>query len=199
MLAADGYVVLAIDMYGGRKLARDMDEAMAMLGALRSDPAKLRARVRAGLEALRAAPDVDQERVAAIGFCFGGLTVLELARDGADIAGVVSFHGLLETARPARAGEVKGRVLVCHGINDPLVPPAQLVAFMDEFEKAGVDWQVSAFAGAAHGFMNRDNQRGSSPGIEYHERTEKRAWSAMQQFLQETLGAPAFRAAPYMR
>src|SRR6185369_11540774 len=103
-LAELGYVALACDMYGGRQVAPSMQEARPMLAALRADPARLRARARAGLEALRARPEVDGARVGAIGFCFGGMTVLELARDGADLLGVVSFHGILKTALPAQAG-----------------------------------------------------------------------------------------------
>jgi len=185
-LAEEGYVALAGDMYGERRQAKSRDESMALIGALASDPAKLRARVGAGVEALRGAPGVDPKRIAAIGFCFGGMTVLELARSGADVAGVVSFHGILRTALPAQAGQVKARILACHGHNDPLALPEQLVAFMREVETAGVDWQVLTFGGAAHGFMNRDATSFGVPGIAYNERAEKRAWAAMHRFLAET-------------
>jgi dienelactone hydrolase len=186
LLAEEGYVALGGDMYGERRQTQSRDEAMALIAELRADPAKLRARVRAGVEALRRAPGVDASRIGAIGFCFGGMTVLELARSGADVAGVVSFHGLLQTAAPARAGEVKARVLACHGHNDPLVPPDHLVAFMRELETAGVDWQVLALGGAAHGFMNRDARNTGVPGIVYDERAERRGWAAMRHFFAET-------------
>jgi dienelactone hydrolase len=187
LLAEEGYVALAGDMYGERRQTKSREEAMALIGELRADLGKLRARVNAGVEALRRAPGVDARRIAAIGFCFGGLTVLELARSGADVAGVVSFHGLLATSQPARPGEVKARVLACHGHNDPLVPPEQLVAFMRELEAAGADWQVLALGGAAHGFMNRD-AKNTVPGIVYDERAERRGWAALQRFFGEIFG-----------
>ncbi len=188
VLADEGYVALAGDMYGERRRMKNREEAMALIGELRADPATLRARVGAGVEALRRAPCVDQSRIGAIGFCFGGQAVLELARSGADVAGVVSFHGHLQTAQPARAGDIKARVLACHGHDDPLVPPDHLVAFMRELETAGADWQVLVLGGAAHGFMNSDRKNSGVPGVLYDERAERRAWAAMQRFFAEAFG-----------
>ena len=128
-LASMGYVAFALDMYGKGVYAQTNQEAAALAGKYKGDRALLRARARAGLEVLRAHALVDPDRVAAIGFCFGGTTVLELARDGAPLRGVVSFHGGLETPMPARKGQVEAKVLVLHGGDDPLVPPSEVEAF----------------------------------------------------------------------
>jgi dienelactone hydrolase len=189
-LAEMGYVALACDMYGGRKVAANMDESRALLGALRADPPRLRARARAGLEALRAVAQVDVTRLGAIGFCFGGLTVLELARDGAALSGVVSFHGILRTAQPALAGQVKAKVLACHGFRDPFVPPADLTTFMEEMEQAGVDWQVLTHGAAGHGFTNPAADRLGVAGVAYNENAERRSWAAMRDFFDGLFATP---------
>jgi dienelactone hydrolase len=196
-LAELGYVALACDMYGEGRVAKDRAEMLQLMGGLRADPPKLRGRARAALEALRAQPLVDRaggaggaggDKIAAIGFCFGGLTVLELARDGADVAGVVSFHGSLRTDRPAERGRVRGKVLVCHGVRDPVVPPAELTAFIDEQEQAGVDCQVLTHGGAGHGFMNRNAGDFGVAGVAYDEKAERRSWAAMRSFFAEIFG-----------
>lgn len=186
MLAKEGYVALAADMYGDRRLASDLPAAMELIGELRTDPAKLRQRALLALAALKAQPDVDTSRLAAIGFCFGGTTVLELARGGADLKGVVSFHGGLQTAAPAEPGAVTPKVLVCTGADDPMIPPDQVTAFEDEMRKAGADWQVIAYGNTVHSFTNPDaGKTVILDGIAYNAQTDKRSWAAMRSFFDE--------------
>jgi dienelactone hydrolase len=186
MLAKLGYVALAADMYGDRRMAADLPAAMELIGELRTDPAKLRARAGAAIAALRAQPNVDGSKLAAIGFCFGGTTVLELARGGADLKGVVSFHGGLQTLAPAEPGAVTPKVLVCTGADDPMIPPAQVVDFENEMRTAGADWQVISYGGTVHSFTNPDaGKTVKLDGIAYNERTDKRSWAAMRAFFDE--------------
>jgi dienelactone hydrolase len=137
-LAGQGYVALAADMFGDRKQATGLQQAMTLIGALRAEPATLRARARAALATLVALPEVDANRCAAIGFCFGGTVVLELARDGAELKAVVSFHGVLSTSLPATEGAVRASVLVLTGADDPLAPRDQVAAFENEMRAAKV-------------------------------------------------------------
>lgn len=186
MLAKEGYVALAADMYGDRRLASDLPQAMELIGELTTDPGKLRRRSKSALAALKAQPNVDPTRLAAIGFCFGGTTVLELARCGADVKGVVSFHGGLQTAAPAEPGAVTPKVLVCTGADDPMIPPDQVVAFEDEMRKAGADWQVIAYGNTVHSFTNPDaGKTVKLDGVAYNAQTDKRSWAAMQSFFDE--------------
>jgi dienelactone hydrolase len=186
MLAEIGYVALAADMYGDRRQATDLPAAMELIGDLRTNPAKLRARAGAAVSALRAHPNVDPARMAAIGFCFGGTTVLELARGGADLKGVVSFHGGLQTAAPAELGAVKPKVLVCTGADDPMIPPDQVVAFEAEMRAADADWQVINYGGTVHSFTNPDaGKTVALDGVAYNERTDRRSWKAMRAFFDE--------------
>ena len=145
----------------------------------------LRARVNAALRTLRKEPHVDPERVAAIGYCFGGTTVLELARSGAEIAGVVSFHGGLDTPNPADAKSIRCKLLVLHGADDPNVPPSQVAAFESEMTTAGVDWQLIKYSGAVHAFTNPEAGHDNSKGAAYNERAAKRSWEAMKVFFAE--------------
>ncbi len=186
MLAREGYVALAADMYGGRRIASDLPQAMELIGELRTDPAKLRQRASSALAALKTQPNVDTSRLAAIGFCFGGTAVLELARGGADVKGVVSFHGGLQTAAPAEPGAVTPKVLVCTGADDPMIPPAQVTEFEDEMRKAGADWQVIAYGGTVHSFTNPDaGKTVKLDGIAYNAQTDRRSWAAMRAFFDE--------------
>ena len=185
MLAKMGYVALAADLYGDRKQVTTMEEVMALVGDLRANPQKLRSRARAAVAALAALPEVDATRLGGIGFCFGGTTVLELARDGAGLAGVVSFHGGLETQAPAEAGKVKTSVLVCTGADDPMIPPTQVNAFEDEMRKAGADWQVISYGGTVHSFTNPKADGSIAPGILYNEVADKRSWASMTAFFAE--------------
>ena len=188
-VAALGYVALAADMFGERRQARNLQEAGALIGELRNEPPKLRVRAGAALATLAALPQVDAGRLGAIGFCFGGSAVLELARDGADLKAVVSFHGVLTTKAPAEAGKVKARVLVCTGADDPLVPAEQVIAFEEEMRAAGVaDWQVISYGNTLHGFANPAADGSILPSALYNERSDRRSWLAMRSLFEEAFG-----------
>jgi dienelactone hydrolase len=183
-----GYVVLAADMFGDRRQARDLEDMRGLVGDLRNEPAKLRARARAALATLAALPQVDAGRLAAIGFCFGGSVVLELARDGADLKAVVSFHGVLATKAPALAGKVKAGVLVLTGANDPLAPPDHVTALENEMRAAGArDWQVVTYGNTQHAFTNPGADGSFLSGTLYNEQSDRRSWVAMTGFLEELL------------
>jgi len=186
-LARLGYVAFVLDMYGKGVRPKDRGEAAKQAGLYRGDRPLMRARARAGLERLRAVPGVDASRIAAIGYCFGGGTVLELARSGADVRGVVSFHGNLDTPDPSVAKSIRSKVLVLHGAADPYVPPAQVEAFRREMEDGGVDWQLIMYGGAVHSFTHRDAGDDPSKGVAYQPRAAKRSWAAMRGFFSEVL------------
>ncbi|MGV8039341.1 MAG: dienelactone hydrolase family protein [Thermoanaerobaculaceae bacterium] len=185
MLAKLGYVALAVDVYGKGVRPTSTQEAGALAGKYKGDRALLRARLVAGLEELQRHPLVDTSRIAAIGYCFGGTAALELARSGASVAGVVSFHGALDTPTPADAKRIKGKVLVLHGADDPWVPSEQVLAFEREMRDAGVDWQLVAYGGAVHAFTQKEAGNDSSKGAAYNERADRRSWEAMRAFLAE--------------
>lgn len=186
-LARLGYVAFASDIYGKGVLAKDAKEAAALAGIYLGDRKLLRGRASAGLDVLRNRPEVDPKRLAAIGYCFGGTTVLELARSGADLASVVSFHGLLNTQTPGDARNIKGKVLVLHGGDDPYVPMKQVEAFQEEMRNGGVDWQFVTYGGAVHRFTNPEAGNDNSKGAAYNERADRRSWEAMKDFFAETL------------
>ena len=188
-LAALGYVALAGDPYGNGAEYTDLQEAIKYAGALREDPAKFRKRARVALDKLASLPQVDSSRLAAIGYCMGGTFSLELARDGAPLRGIVSFHGGLETQRPAASGQVKARVLVCTGADDPFVPVAQVNALAEEMTKAGVDWQIISYGGTVHSFTNPDADRAGMQGLAYNKLSDERSWKAMVSFFEEIFGA----------
>jgi dienelactone hydrolase len=181
--AALGFVVLACDMFGDG-FAGDRERVMACIMGLRDDPQRLSQRGNAGLMALAGRPEVDG-RLGAIGFCFGGMAVLGLARVGADLTGVVSIHGSLATPRPAEPGSVKAKVLVCHGALDPHVPIAHVTAFIEEMTRAGADWQLVVYGGAMHGFTHKDAVTGGTTGVAYHALSDERSFDATRRFLAE--------------
>jgi dienelactone hydrolase len=188
MLAELGYVALAADIFGDRHIPADPPEAFAIIGAFLADRPRLRARAGAAVSALKAHP-LCNGQVAAIGYCFGGSTVLELARAGnPDVLGVVSFHGGLETPTPAEANRVSARILVCHGAEDPLIPHPHLTAFLSEMAAANADCQTIAYTGAMHSFTNPEARGELMPGIIHHPRTDARSWKAMQTHLDEVFG-----------
>ncbi len=190
MIAELGYVALAADMYGGGRTAQKPDDSMNLMGALREDNDKLRRHVRAGFDALASRANVDPKRVGAMGYCFGGLAVLELARMGAPVAGIVSFHGILATKAPLEdAKNITGKILVCTGAEDPLVPPEQVTGFSAEMTKANVDWQVITYGGAKHAFTNPD-AGGRMPALAYNAAADARSWEAMRSFWFELFGKP---------
>jgi dienelactone hydrolase len=184
-LAGLGYVALAADMYGGGAVTQNRDEAGKLAGALLRNPDLLRARARAALQALAADPRVDPKRLAAIGFCFGGTTVLELAFSGADLAGVASFHGGLPKARPEDLKRIKAAVLVLHGADDPHVSAADITAFEQAMRQAGADWQFVLFGGAVHSFTNPAAGNDPAAGVAYNPRAARRSWRYLQDFFQE--------------
>jgi dienelactone hydrolase len=184
-LAELGYIAFAIDMYGKGVRPKNRQEAAAQANIYRSDRQLMRSRARAGLEVLWRHPLTDTKRIAAIGYCFGGGTVLELARSGADLAGAVSFHGNLDTPNPEDAKNIRGKVLVLHGADDPAVPKEQVLAFQDEMRKAGVDWQMIIYGGAVHNFTNPEAGADKSKGSAYDEKADRRSWEAMRLFFAE--------------
>lgn len=184
-LAKLGYIAFALDMYGKGVIAKDAKEAGKLAGIYRGDRKLMRERANAGLEVLRRHELTDTGRMAAIGYCFGGTTVLELARSGAPLAGFVSFHGGLDTPNPKDAANIKGKVLVLHGGDDPFVTVDHVTAFEDEMRKAGVDWQVYIYGGAVHSFTNPDSGNDKSKGLAYNEKADRRSWEAMKMFFAE--------------
>jgi dienelactone hydrolase len=185
MLAQLGYNVFAVDIYGKGVRPTNPKDAGAEASKYKNDRALLRARVRAGLEVLARHELTDSKRVAAIGYCFGGTTVLELARSGADLAGVVSFHGGLGSPAPGDARNIKAKVLALHGADDPFVPPTEVAAFEQEMRLAGADWQLVAYGGAVHAFTDWNVGGDNSKGAAYNERADRRSWEAMRQFFAE--------------
>jgi dienelactone hydrolase len=184
-LAEMGYVAFAPDMYGKGIRPQTPEEAAAQAGIYRSDRALMRQRVAAGLDVLLNNSLCDRDRVAAIGYCFGGGTVLELARSGAPIAGVVSFHGNLDTPDPSLAKNIRCKVLVCHGAADPHVPFDQVEAFFKEMNGAKVDFQFIAYGGAVHSFTNPNSGDDPSRGVAYDATADRRSWSHMKLFFDE--------------
>ena len=184
-LARMGYVAFALDMYGKGIRPQNAQEAAAQAKIYRDDRNLMRARANAGLKVLINQKPVDPSKIAAIGYCFGGGAVLELARSGADIAGVVSFHGNLDTPNPEDAKKIKAKVLICHGGADPHVPRQQVEAFEDEMQNAGVDWQMNVYGGAVHSFTNPASGNDLSTGVAYNEKADKRSWQAMKDFFAE--------------
>ena len=184
-LAALGFVVLVADLYGDGMTARDISHARELMGQLRSDLSRWRARAEAARLALVQQGNVDAARIAAIGYCFGGTTALELARTGAALGAVVSFHGGLASTRPEDARNIKAKVLVCHGVADTLVPMTQLTAFEEQMSRTGVDWQTHVYAGAKHGFTNPDADNASVPELGYDAAADRRSWAAMLGLFEE--------------
>lgn len=184
MLARLGYVAFAADIYGKGIRPETIAEAGAMAGKFKSDRPLLRARVNAGLDVLKSQPNVNASQLAAIGYCFGGTAVLELGRSGADVKGIVSFHGGLSSPTPQDARNIKARVLALHGAADPFVNANEVAAFEKEMKEAKVNWRLIKYPGAMHGFTNPDN-KGVPPGALYNESADKASWIEMQRFFKE--------------
>jgi dienelactone hydrolase len=177
-LAEAGYIAFALDYYGDGKPLTDISQAMPRIGAWMTDPTGIRARAHAALEVLLAQPETDAGRLAGIGYCFGGTTVLEMARAGEPLTAVVGFHSGLGTGRPATA-PIKPKVLVQIGADDPIIPPDQRTAFEAEMKAAEADWRLLVYGGAGHSFTNPDVNALNRPGFEYNESADKRSWRAM--------------------
>lgn len=184
MLADLGYVAFAADIYGKGIRPQSTEQAGAQAGKYKGDRPLLRQRVEAGLAELKSQPNVDATKLAAIGYCFGGTTVLELARAGANIKGVVSFHGGLSTPTPADAKHIKARVLVLHGADDPFVSPEEVAGFEKEMTDAKVKYQLIPYPGAVHGFTNPANI-GDLKGALYNKEADQKSWEEMQKFFKE--------------
>ncbi|MDB6067344.1 MAG: dienelactone hydrolase [Pedosphaera sp.] len=184
MLAKLGYNVFAVDIYGKGIRPQDNKSAGAMSGKFKSNRDLLRRRVNVGLAVLQKHALTDTKRIAAIGYCFGGTTVIELARSGADVAGVVSFHGGLDSPRSEDGGNIKCKVLALQGADDPFVPAKDIEAFEEEMRKAKVDWQFVKYGGAVHSFTDWD-AHDDPKGALYNEKADKRSWEEMKRFFGE--------------
>ena len=184
-LAELGYLVFACDMYG-EGVAGDRQRVMEQITELTADRHRLRRRAQAGLDVLAAHPRIDG-RLAAVGYCFGGMTVLELARGGSQIAAAASIHGSLETTQPAEPGMITAAILVCHGAADPHVPLTHVAHFTDEMNHAQADWQLIIYGGAQHGFTHDVASGIRVPGVAYHATADARSQDALKRFLGEVL------------
>ena len=183
-LAELGYVGIAIDMYGKGVRGSSVEENSALMTPLVEDRGLLQARINLAIEAIRQQPEVDAAKVAAIGFCFGGLCVLDLARSGSDVLGVVSFHGLFMPAENLQNPKISAKVLCLHGFEDPMAPPESAVALGQELTQAGADWQLHAYGNAFHAFTNPE-ANDADLGTIYNATAEQRSWQAMENFLTE--------------
>lgn len=188
-LADLGYIAFAADMHGAGRLLKG-DEVQDALASFRGDPAYTRCRAQAALDAMLAIEGVDNRRVAAIGFCFGGYCVLELARSGAPIAVAASFHGLLTTARLAEPGQVSARVAAFTGALDPLVPPEDVAAFQAEMMAAGADWRMTVYGRALHSFTNEAVDARNDPRMRYDAAVHADSWAALIDLLDASLPPP---------
>ena len=194
-LAELGYCAFAMDYHGGGQPLVDMSQVMGRIGAWRADPTGIRARAHAALAVLTAQPETDPDRLAGIGYCFGGTTVLEMARAGEPLKAVVGFHSGLGTGRPAAPGTVKAIVLTQIGRDDPIIPADERLAFEQEMTDAGVDWRMTVFGGAGHSFTNPLAGSRGMKGFEYNEAADRRSWRAMLDLFDEALG-PVTPGAP---
>ncbi len=186
MLAELGFVAFAVDVYGKGVRPNDVQSAVKLSGSFKSDRELYRNRLTVGLEQLRKRREVAKDDIAAIGYCFGGTGVLELARSGADIDAVISFHGGLDSVTPADAKNIKSHILICHGADDPFVPYSDIEAMKQEFNAANVDWQMNVYSHAVHSFTQPMAGDDNSRGAAYNPLADKRSWEAMQDFLHES-------------
>jgi dienelactone hydrolase len=188
-LAGLGYAALACDLHGDSRVFDDLTQVMPLIESLRADPSRTRARAGGGFDALRARPEVDASRIASIGFCFGGTMSLELARGGADIAAVVGFHSGLATVAPDDAKNIKAKILVCIGADDPGIPAEQRADFEQEMRKGGADWQMHLYGGVVHSFTNPEAARLGRPEFaRYDAKADARSWAAMMALFDEVFG-----------
>ena len=185
MLAELGYTAFVADVYGKGIRPTTMDACAAEAAKYQKDRPLLRKRARAALDRMLQLANADTNKVAAIGYCFGGTTVLELARDGADLRGVVSFHGALNTPNPADAKNIKASILVLHGADDPVVPDAEVLAFEKEMRDGKVDWEFVAYGNTVHSFTNWNLPENNPGPASYNKKADQRSWKAMQDFFHE--------------
>jgi len=189
-LAAMGYVAFAVDMYGKGKVTKHLEEAGEWMKQVNSNVRAWQQRALAGLEVLKKEPRTDPQRIAAIGYCFGGSTVQQLAYSGSDIKGVVSFHGSLLLPPAEQGSQVKAKILICHGAADPFTKPGAVEEYMAAMNKAGLDWQLIAYGGAKHSFTNPNADKMGMAGLGYSKSADQRSWADMQVFLKEIFGLP---------
>jgi dienelactone hydrolase len=187
-LAERGHVVFIADLHGKGLFTADVPRARGLMTTLRSDVERWRGRARAALESAARLRAVDPTKMAAVGYCFGGQTALELGRSGADLSAIVSFHGGLASPRPQDAARLRARVLACHGAADPLVPPAQVTEFVSHMSRAPVDWELQVYARALHGFTNPELVASAPPGHGYDAEADNRSRRATIELLDEVLG-----------
>lgn len=188
-LAELGYISMAVDLYGNGKTGTTIEEKQALMTPLKEDRGLLQQRMLLALNTLKKQKNVDPNATAAIGFCFGGLAVLDLARTGADILAVVSFHGILVSPTNLDNTEVPAKILVLHGYDDPMVPPEQVLEFGSEMVARRANWQLHAYGGVQHAFTNPE---ANDPvlGAIYDETAAKRSWQTMKSFLAEVFNNP---------
>lgn len=180
-----GYVAFCADIYGKGVRATTMEESAKLAGTYRADPKLMRERINAALDELKKNEMVDTENIAAMGYCFGGGVALELARNGADIKGVISFHGSINNLEPTITRTIKAKVLVMQGADDKSVGPDAIMAFTNDMRNIKADWQLILYGGAVHGFTNPANGNDPEKGVAYNEKADKRSWKAMKSFLKE--------------
>jgi dienelactone hydrolase len=185
-LAKQGFVAFSVDMYGFGRFGETNEEKQALMGTIINDRASLRQRMHLGLEELKKIKSVDAERIGAIGFCFGGLCVLDLARMGANIKGVASFHGILKDAPECVTEAIKAQILILHGYDDPMVSPQDVIAFCEEMKKHQAQFQVNMYSNTMHAFTN-PSANDSSLGTVYQPQTAKKSFEAMRAFFQGIL------------
>lgn len=186
-LAKLGYVVFAVDVYGKDIRPKDAQAAGTEAGKYKQNRVLLRERLKAGLEQLKKIKGIDQQKLAAIGYCFGGTAVLELARGGAPLKAVVSFHGGLDSPEPAIGKNITAKVLALHGADDPFEPAADLTAFENEMRTNKIDWQLIKYGNTVHSFTEKAAGSDNSKGAAYNADSDRRSWAAMKAFLTEAL------------
>ena len=188
-IAALGYVGFVADVYGqGKRTTRESLDPAVYMNALNADRPLLRDRLFASLAALHALPQVDAARTAVIGYCFGGKSVIDLARAGGDVRGVVAFHGIFDPPGYDYPTPIRAKLLICHGWDDPLAPPDAVTALAAELSGAGADWQLHGYGRAGHAFTDSSVEPGARPGFGHDEAADRRSWQAMRDFLGELFG-----------
>lgn len=186
-LARAGYVAFAVDMYGEGKVTEHAEEASAWMKIVNSDVGQWRRRALAGLDVLRNQPGVDKERIAAIGYCFGGATVQQLAYGGAPLKGIISFHGPLIAPSTPEEQKVRAKILICHGAADEFVKKASAFEYITRMDKTALDWRMVVYGGAKHSFTNRAADKAKIDLLAYHASADRRSWQDLAQFLSEIL------------
>lgn len=188
-LAGLGYAAFVADVYGqGKRTTRESPDPAIYMNELNADRALLRERLFASVAAMKGIGAVDGARTAAIGYCFGGKAVIDLARASGDVSGVAAFHGIFDAPGYDYPHPIAAKLLICHGWEDPLAPPEAVTALATELSEAGADWQLHAYAHAGHGFTDRSMTGSTRPGFGYDEKADRRSWAAMRDFFSELFG-----------